>query len=33
VIVGTLFENAKLPLSAWFLAIYFVGEAKTGLSA
>jgi transposase-like protein len=33
VIVGTLFESTKLPLPVWFLAIYLVGEAKTGLSA
>ncbi len=33
VIAGTLFESTKLPLPVWFLAIYLVGEAKTGLSA
>ncbi|UHD16232.1 IS1595 family transposase [Thiocapsa bogorovii] len=32
-IVGTLFEGTKLGLTVWFLAIYLIGEAKTGLSA
>jgi transposase-like protein len=32
-IVGTLFESTKLPLTVWFLAIYLVSQAKTGLSA
>jgi transposase-like protein len=30
---GTLFEQTKLPLTTWFLAIYLVTQAKTGLSA
>ena len=30
---GTLFEQTKLPLTLWFLAIYLVTQAKTGLSA
>ena len=30
---GTLFGNTKLPLTRWFLAIYLVSQAKTGLSA
>lgn len=30
---GTLFENTKLPLAKWFLAIYLLSQAKTGLSA
>lgn len=30
---GTLFENTKLPLTLWFLAIYSISQAKTGLSA
>ncbi|MBK1646117.1 IS1595 family transposase [Thiocapsa imhoffii] len=32
-IAGTLFEGTKLGLTVWFLAIYLIGEAKTGLSA
>lgn len=30
---GTLFESTKLPLTTWFLAIYLISQAKTGLSA
>jgi hypothetical protein len=30
-IAGTLSEGAKLKPTVWFLAIYLVGEAKTGL--
>jgi len=30
---GTLFANTKLPLTTWFLAIYLLSQAKTGLSA
>jgi len=30
---GTLFQSTKLPLATWFLAIYLVSQAKTGLSA
>ncbi|NOU23331.1 MAG: IS1595 family transposase [Methyloglobulus sp.] len=30
---GTLFQKTKLPLTTWFLAIYLVSQAKTGLSA
>ncbi|WP_051304588.1 IS1595 family transposase [Chitinilyticum litopenaei] len=30
---GTLFEKSSLPLRLWFLALYLIGEAKTGLSA
>jgi transposase-like protein len=30
---GTLFGSTKLPLTTWFLAIYFISHAKTGLSA
>ena len=30
---GTLFEQTKLPLTKWFLAIHWVTQAKTGLSA
>jgi transposase-like protein len=32
-IAGTLFEQTKLPLTKWFLAIHLVTQAKTGLSA
>jgi transposase-like protein len=30
---GSLFEHTKLPLRTWFLALYFISQAKTGLSA
>ena len=30
---GTLFQGTKLALTVWFLAIYLVSQAKTGLSA
>ncbi len=30
---GTLMQHTNLPLTIWFLAIYLVSEAKTGLSA
>ena len=29
---GSLFQNTKLPLTIWFLAIYLVSQAKTGLA-
>jgi hypothetical protein len=32
-VAGTLFQGTHLPLTVWFLAIYLVSEAKTGLSA
>jgi transposase-like protein len=32
-LAGTLFHGTKLPLTVWFLAIYLVSQAKTGLSA
>ena len=32
-IAGTLFQSTHLALTVWFLAIYLVSEAKTGLSA
>lgn len=32
-ISGTIFESTKLPLTTWFLAIYLLTQAKTGLSA
>lgn len=30
---GTLFGSTKLPLTTWFLAIFLISQAKTGLSA
>jgi hypothetical protein len=30
---GTLFASTKLPLTTWFLAIYLISQAKTGLSS
>jgi len=30
---GTIFSSTKLPLTTWFLAIYLITQAKTGLSA
>jgi transposase-like protein len=30
---GTVFQGTKLALTVWFLAIYFISQAKTGLSA
>ena len=32
-IAGTVFQATKLPLTVWFLAIYLISQAKTGLSA
>lgn len=32
-IAGTIFQGTKLALTVWFLAIYLVSQAKTGLSA
>jgi len=32
-IAGTLFEGTKLGLTVWFLAMYLISQAKTGLSA
>jgi len=32
-IAGTLFQSTHLALNIWFLAIYLVSQAKTGLSA
>ena len=28
-----MFQGTKLPLTVWFLAIYLISQAKTGLSA
>jgi len=33
VTAGTIFDSTKLPLAIWFQAIYFISQAKTGLSA
>lgn len=30
---GTIFADTKLPLTTWFLAIYFLTQDKTGISA
>lgn len=30
---GSLMEHSKLPLATWFLAIYLISQAKTGLSS
>ena len=30
--VGTLFDNTKLPLTTWFLAIYLLGQSKNGIA-
>ncbi len=32
-IAGTVFQGTKLPLRTWFLAIYLISQAKTGLSS
>jgi transposase-like protein len=32
-ISGTIFEQTKLPLTLWFLAVHLITQAKTGLSA
>jgi hypothetical protein len=32
-LVGTVMQNTKLPLRTWFLAMFLLGQAKTGLSA
>jgi ISXO2-like transposase domain/Transposase zinc-ribbon domain len=32
-IAGTVFQCTKLPMMLWFLAIYLISQAKTGLSA
>ena len=30
---GSLMDNTKLPLTIWFLAIYLISQAKTGISS
>jgi transposase-like protein len=32
-IAGTLFQSTRLPLTVWFLAIYLISKARTGLPA
>lgn len=32
-ISGTIFENTKLPLNIWFLAIYLITQSKDGISS
>uniref|UniRef100_UPI0038B4E230 transposase n=1 Tax=Thiorhodovibrio winogradskyi TaxID=77007 RepID=UPI0038B4E230 len=32
-IAGTLFHSTHLALTVWFLAIYLISQAKTGLSS
>ncbi len=32
-IAGTLFQSTHVALTLWFLAIYVISQAKTGLSA
>lgn len=32
-IAGTVMQGTKLPLTVWFLVIYLLSQAKTGLSA
>jgi len=32
-IAGTVFQGSKLPLTIWFLAIYLISQAKTGISS
>lgn len=31
--VGTIFQDSKIPLSKWFLAIYLIGSHKKGISS
>jgi transposase-like protein len=33
VLVGTIFEDSKIPLSKWLLAIHLVCQGKNGVSA
>ena len=32
-LAGTVMQHTKLPLRTWFLATFFISQAKTGLSA
>ena len=29
---GTLFDNTKLPMTIWYLAIYLLTQSKSGIS-
>ena len=31
--VGTIYENSKIPLQKWFLALYIIGSHKKGISS
>ena len=33
ILSGTIFSSTKLPLTTWFLAIYFVSQSKEGVSS
>ena len=33
VTAGTIFESTKLPLTKWFLGLYFITQDKKGISA
>lgn len=33
VTVGTVFEDSKIPLAKWFLAVYLIGSHKKGISS
>ena len=33
VLVGTIFQNTKLPLKKWFMAMYLVPSHKKGISS
>lgn len=33
VTVGTIYENSKIPLQKWFLAVYLLGNHKKGISS
>ena len=32
-LVGTIFENTKLPLQKWFMAMYLISSHKKGISS
>lgn len=31
--IGTIFENTKIPLRKWFIAIYLIASSKKGVSS
>ena len=33
VTVGTIYENSKIPLQKWFLAMFLIGNHKKGISS